>query len=79
MAKEAMKFGEAFSVTKISGTTPTEPKTRHYVIGWTAILAIIMGAGFGTLSLCSTHEKATPTIHETPSLSEGFSTERTRP
>ena len=79
MAKEAMKFGEAFSVTKISGTTPTEPKTRHYVIGWTAILAIIMGAGFGTLSFCSKHETSAPMIHEAPALSEGFSTERTRP
>ena len=44
MAKEHMQLGEGFAAQKIGGSQPPPdggPKTRHYVIGWSTIAAII--------------------------------------
>lgn len=46
MANESMNMKEGFSahVVKGDGGTTPEPKTRHYIIGWAIILAILAGA-----------------------------------
>ena len=70
MAKENMQMGEGFSAQKIGGNSPPpdEPKTRHYVIGWSLIAAIIT-AGVWFLMPATQVEKPT-LLQERPGLSE---------
>lgn len=44
MANEPIRMGEGFQAQVTRGTS--EPKPRHYVIGWGAILALLAGMGY---------------------------------
>jgi hypothetical protein len=70
MAKENMQLGEGFSAQKVSGIAQSpEPSRRHYVIGWSAIVAILAALGyFGGNAL--TGKSNAPAMQEKPGLTE---------
>jgi hypothetical protein len=49
MSKENMQFGEGFAAKVLSKDQPTPPdgpQTRHYVIGWSVITAMLGAAAW---------------------------------
>ena len=80
MAKETMQLGEGFSATKVPGGSPPPPtpppappevKTRHYVIGY-GVIAAILGALAWWFTGPGHRPPAPATMQERPGLTESL-------
>lgn len=72
MAKESMQMNEGFSAEVKRGGEgqKPEPKTRHYVVGWSLIAAILTALGYFGGNALVDKKPSHPAMQEKPNITE---------